>query len=577
MRRRHGPVAALVAALVLVTSAADARAQAAEQFDVLIRGGRVIDGTGNPWYYADIGIRGDRIARIGRLADARADRVIDATGLVVTPGFIDIHSHADDTGSPRNKLRSDDAQYRAAPNIVSQGITTVVVNQDGRSAWPIAGQKALLEQLGIGPNTMLLVGHGAVRSQVLGRDVQRPSTPAEIARMRALVRQAMEEGASGMSSGLEYSPGRWSTTDEVVALVEELRPYGGFYISHERSEGSDPMWFWPSQDAPGPPTLLDAVRETIEIGERTGVTVVASHIKAKGAHYWGSGAAAIQLIQAARDRGVPVFADQYPYATSGTDGNTVLIPGWALGTGVIGGAPGAQTQANEPPDYAARLRAVLADSALEADLRRDMTHEISRRGGADKVLIFDYPDAAYVERSLGDVARMLDLDAVDAAIHIQLNGYTDRRGGARMRGFSMADLDIDMYAAQPWVATSTDGGIALPTDGPATHARFYGSFPRKIRHFALDRGVSSVEDAVRSSTTLPATIMGLTDRGWLREGAFADIVVLDLDRIRDMATFTEPHQHSEGVEYVFINGRAAVDGGELTWALPGRIITTGAR
>lgn len=570
MRRRRWPIAALITILAISASATGAEAQQSEHFDVLIRGGRVLDGTGNPWYYADIGIRDDRIVRMGSLEGAGADRIIDATGLIVSPGFIDIHSHADDTGNPRNTLRSEDAQRRAAPNIVAQGITTVVVNQDGRSAWPIADQKATMERLGIGPNTMLLVGHGAVRSQVMGRDVQRPATAAEVDRMRALVRQAMDEGASGISSGLEYAPGRWSTTDEVVALVEELKPYDGFYISHERSEGSDPMWFWPSQDEPGPPTLLDAVRETIEIGERTGVTVVASHIKAKGANYWGTGAAAIQLIQAARDRGVPVFADQYPYATSGTDGNTVLIPGWALGTGVVGGVPVPQREGR--PDYAARLSAVLQDSTLNADLRRDITHEIARRGGADKVLIFEYPDSAYVGRSLAFAADRMGVSPIDAAIQIQIQGFPDRRGGARMRGFSMSDLDINMYAAQPWVATTTDGGIAMPGDGANTHARFYGTFPRKIRHFALDSGVISVEHAVRSSTTLPATIMGLTDRGWLREGAFADVVVWSLDDIRDMATFTDPHQYPQGIEYVLVNGEFVVDGGDLTWKLPGRII-----
>jgi N-acyl-D-amino-acid deacylase len=570
MRRRCAPLLAAAAAFTLSAClVADAAGQ--QQYDVLIRGGRVLDGSGNPWFAADIGVRDDRIVAVGRLDGATAARVIDATGRHVAPGFIDIHSHADDTGNPRNTLRSDDPRRRAAPNLVTQGITTVVVNQDGRSAWPIAAQRAAIDSLGIGPNAVLLVGHGTVRGRVMGSDVQRPATAAEVDAMRALVRQAVAEGAAGMSAGLEYAPGRWSTTDEVVALVDELRPFGGFYISHERSEGSDPMWFWPSQDEPGPPTLLDAVRETIEIGERTGVTVVASHIKAKGAHYWGSGAAAIQLIEAARARGVPVFADQYPYETSGTDGNTVLIPGWALGAGVVGG-PAVASEPG-PVDYAARLRAVLQDTALNADLRRDIAHEISRRGGADKVLVFDYPDQRYVGRSLAWVATELGMSPVDAAIRLQLDGFADRRGGARVRGFSLSMLDLDMYAARPWVATATDGGIAMPGDAPTTHARFYGTFPRRIRHFALDRGVITLEDAIRSSTSLPATIIGLMDRGVLRAGAFADIVIFDADRIRDTSTFTDPHQYAEGVDYVFVNGRLVVDRGELVWALPGRILS----
>lgn len=557
------------AALFVVTACAalavplSAR-QTPERYDVLIANGRVLDGSGNPWFRADIGIRGDRIVAVGSLAGATADRVIDATGRIVAPGFIDIHSHADDNTSSdeRGTLRDPDARRRAAPNLVTQGITTVVVNHDGRSPWPIREQRATIERLGIGPNTLLLVGHGEVRRRVMGDDVERPATAEEVGRMRSLVRQGMQEGAFGLSAGLEYAPGRWSTTDEVAALVEEIVPWRGVYISHERSEGSDPMWYWPSRDGAGPPTLLDAVAETIEIGERTGAVVVASHIKAKGAHYWGSGRAAIQQIEQARARGVQVYADQYPYDTSGSDGSTVLIPGWALaGDG----------------DRAASLRAVLADSARLADLDLDIAHEIRRRGGAGKVMIFDYPDSSYVGKTLAELAAMRGVDPVRMAIDLQLEGYADRRGGARVRGFSLSDIDIDMYAAEPWVATATDGGIALPEDGPNVHARFYGTFPRKIRHYALDRGVLGLEDAVRSATGLPAQILGLPDRGALRVGAYADIVVFDPVRIRDMATFFEPHQYAEGIDWVLINGEPVVENGRPNGALPGRVIGSGAR
>lgn len=571
MHRNAIRLAAACLALVPSLAAVPAYGQSSQTFDILIRNGRVMDGSGNPWFRADVGIRGDRIVAVGRLDGASAARVIDATGRIVAPGFIDIHSHADDnTGSTRNSLRSEDAQRRAAPNLVAQGITTVVVNQDGRSPWPIADQRATMERLGIGPNTMLMVGHGEVRRRAMGTDVQRPATDEEVARMRALLRQGLQEGASGLSAGLEYAPGRWSTTAEVVELARELVPFNGVYISHERSEGSDPMWYWPSQDEPGPPTLLDAVRETIEIGERTGARVVASHIKAKGAHYWGSGAAAIQLIEAARARGVEIFADQYPYETSGSDGSTVLIPRWSIAGAAGGGRAGGPGGA----DNAARLRATLADPRRAADVRRDIAHEIQRRGGADKVIVFDYPDSSYIGKSIAEIAAMKGLDAVETAIALQLEGYPNRAGGARIRGFSLSELDLDMYAARPWVATATDGGIAMPTDGPGTHARFYGTFPRKIRHFALDRGIITLEDAIRSSTSLPARIMGLEDRGMIRTGYAADIVVFDPRTIRDRATFFEPHQYPDGIEYVFINGEPVVDGGTLTWKLPGRILTT---
>jgi N-acyl-D-amino-acid deacylase len=540
---------------------------AAEQppYDLLIRNGRVLDGTGNPWFPADVAVRAGRIVAVGSLAGAQASRVIDATGKYLTPGFIDIHSHADDGSGPRGGFRDPDPIRRSAPNLVSQGITTVVVNQDGRSPWPVAEQRVLLEKTGIGTNAMLLVGHGTVRRRVMGDDVQRPARPDEIVKMRELVKQALQEGAVGMSAGLEYEPGRWSNTDEVVELARELVPVQGIYISHERSEGSDPLWYVPSQDGPSAPTLLDAVRETIEIGEKTGARVVASHLKAKGEHYWGSSAAAVTLIQRARDRGVDVWADQYPYPTSGTDGNTVLIPAWATRP------PGA---ANQPKtDRAAMLKRVLGDPPTANLVRSDIAHEIRRRGGAENITVYEFPDKSLYGKSLAEIARLWKLDPVETAIKIQLEGLTDRNGGARMRGFSMAEFDMEHIAKQPWVATSTDGGIALPADGPATHARFYGSFTRKIRHYALDRGAISLEHAVRSSTSLPARIMRLADRGQIREGFAADLVVFDVATVRDKATFFEPHQHSDGVEHVFINGVAVVDAGKLTHAVPGRVLT----
>ena len=550
---------AWTAVTVLVTFPASAQQL---QYDLVVRNGRVFDGTGNPWFPADIGVRGGRIVTIGSLAGATATRTIDASGKYVAPGFIDIHSHADDGSSPRGGFRDPDPQIRSAPNLVSQGITTVVVNHDGRSPLPVSEQRSLLEKNGIGTNAMLLVGHGTLRSRVMGQDVRRVATPDEITRMRALLRENLQQGAVGLSAGLEYAPGRWSNTAEVVELARELPAVNGIYISHERSEGSDPLWYVPSQDGPGPVTLLDAVRETIEIGEKTGARVVASHIKAKGANYWGSSAAAISLIERARERGVDVWADQYPYPTSGTDGSTVLIPAWALRGDVD--APAMRR--------ADALRRTLADTALAKLVRSDIAHEIARRGGAPNVVVYDYTDRSLYGKSLADIATLWKLDPVETAIRIQLEGLPDRAGGARMRGFSMHEMDMELIAQQPWVATSTDGGIALPSEGPSTHARFYGSFTRKIRHYALDRGAISLEHAIRSSTSLPAQIMRLKDRGQVREGFAADLVIFDLATIRDKATFFEPHQHSEGILYVFVNGVAVVDGTKLTGAMPGRVL-----
>jgi N-acyl-D-amino-acid deacylase len=546
---------------------AQAAAPTAPRFDVLIRGGRIFDGTGNPAVPADVGIRDGRIVAVGRLRGATATRVVDATGKHVAPGFIDIHSHADDGASIQGGFRDKDARYRAAPNLVTQGVTTVVVNHDGRSPWPVADQREFLEQNGIGPNALLMVGHGTVRAQVMGNDFRRAARPEEIAKMQELVRQAMREGAIGLSAGLEYVPGRWSTTDEVVALAKEIVPFDGVYIAHQRAEGGDPMWFWPSQDAPGAPTLMDAVQETIDVGERTGARVVASHIKAKGEHWRGTSQSIIQLIERARARGVDVWADQYTYNTSGTDGNTVLLPAWAITPPTDARAPqGTRT------DYSAALRATLADSTRAAMLRRDVTHEIRRRGGPENVMIFEYPDTTAIGRTVGQLAARRGVTPVEMAIQLQLEGDASQRGGGRMRGFSMDESDMDRFAAQPWVATASDAGIALPEDGPNVHARYYGTFPRKIRLYAMDRGALSVESAIRSMTSLPAQIVGLKDRGQLREGMVADVVVLDLTTLRDKATFFAPHQYAEGIDLVLVNGVVVAEQGKPTWKLPGKVL-----
>ena len=317
--RLIGLLTIVAAAMLGLATAARSQAPA---FDLLITGGQVIDGTGNPWFRADVGVKDGRIAAVGALAGATAARVIDATGKIVTPGFIDLHSHAD-AGLANTQLRH-------GPNMVAQGITLSVVNQDGRSPrWPIRDQKALYEKQGIGMNAVLLVGHGTVRTRVMGRRDNQIAGDADIQAMQTLVDEGMADGAFGLSSGLEYNPGRYSETREVVALARVIKPYGGFYISHERSEGADPMWKVKSDPSPFV-SLIEAVNETITIAREADVPSVASHLKAKGASYWGSSTVATRLIREARDRGLQVSADQYPYETSGTDGNTVLIPGWAL-------------------------------------------------------------------------------------------------------------------------------------------------------------------------------------------------------------------------------------------------------
>lgn len=562
---------ALVSALLSLSQAA--RAQ--EPFDVLLVGGKVLDGSGNPWRYADVALRENRIAAVGNLEDAEAKRRIDISGLTVTPGFIDVHSHADGASGERDGLRASTRERRSAPNLVSQGITTVVVNQDGGSPRSIAQQRSALERLGFGPNVILLVGHNSIRRQVLGERFRRTATQPEIDAMIAMLRRGMTEGAWGISAGLEYVPGRWSNTDELLQLVDALRGSGGVYIVHERASGSDPMWHLPSQHAPNPPTMLDNIRETITIAEQTGVTTIATHIKVRGADYWGTSRQIKELVSAARQRGVELWLDQYPYDTTGSDGDTVLIPPWALEYDRWAAAGTSSSVRRPERDYSALLKGALEDPEFRENLEQDIDREITRRGGADRIFIFEYSDPAEVGKTLAEYAQARELDPVEAAIQLQLEGISSRPGGARLRGFSLSETDIESLAAEPYTLTASDAGVALASEDLPVHARFYGTFPRKIRHYALERGVLRVEDAVRSSTSLPAQVLRLRDRGYVREGMAADLVVFDLERIGDRATFAEPHQYAEGIEWVFVGGRAVVEEARLTGALPGRVLTLG--
>ena len=534
----------------------------ASPYDLLIQNARVLDGSGNPWFTADVAVKDGRIAAIGELENTAAARTLDAAGKYLAPGFIDIHSHSD--------RGLGDTTLRYNINMIAQGITLAVVNQDGRSPWPIRDQKARYEKQGVGSNVALMVGHGAVRNRVMGNRANQPATDADIAAMQALVDEGMRDGAYGLSTGLEYVPGRFSEPREVVEITRPVKKYGGFYISHERSEGRDPMWHVASDPTPYV-DLLDAVKETIDIGRHTGVPVVCSHLKAKGADFWGASHAATRLIREAREQGIEVYADQYPYDTSGSDGSTVLIPRWAIAPpgADVGGQLGEGGGRGAGGGAKANLDARLKTPTDAAKVRRDIAHEITRRGGPSRIVIYEFPDAKYVEKSLEWIAKDRGMTPVDAAIWIQMNG-TDRPGGARMRGYSLSAIDIDHIMQQEFTATCTDGGTVEFGDG-VPHARFYGTMPRKIRRYAMDRGIISLPFAIRSMTSLPAQIMRLPDRGWLRTGYWADFVIFE-ESIADRATFTEPHQYPVGIPYVFVNGVAVVDEGKFTKALPGKVL-----
>lgn len=529
-------------------------------FDVIIRNGFIIDGTGIERFVGDIAIRNDRITEIGQVSDAKAHFEIEAAGKIVAPGFIDLHSHAEEG------LVSNDPSRRSAPNLITQGITTVVVNQDGGGPLDLVAQRQQMQRLGTGLNVCQVIGHGTIRHQVMGDDYQRRATADEVRQMQRFILSACDAGAYGLSAGLEYEPGRWSTIAEMESLASTVAKRDGVYIVHERSSGSRPMWFLPSRDEFDQPSMLDNLQELIGIASLTKVRTVATHIKARGTDFWSSSSKMNELIRTARAQNIPIFADQYAYNTSGSDGRIVLIPSWVTSVSK-------SDELKEEPigTHAEQLQRVLENQSLSNNVRQDIAYEIERRGGAANILIVDHPEETLIGKSLADYATKLDSAPVDAAIALQLEGFPNRRGGAQLRAFSMSEKDVEAFAMTPWTATSSDAGITLPTDDPV-HPRFYGAFPRKIRHYAIDRGLMSVEEAIRVSTSLPANILDLKDRGVLREGAFADIVIFDPNTIRDTASPFQPHKYAEGIEFVFLNGQLVCEQGRWIGNLCGQVL-----
>jgi N-acyl-D-amino-acid deacylase len=500
----------LSSCLACVVAAIVAAAQAQPSaFDVLIRNGRVMDGSGNPWMRADIGIRGDRIAAVGRLAGASAATVVDAGGRLVTPGFIDVHSHAGE-GLTRAALR------QARP-ILAQGVTTVVVNPDGGGPVDLIAQAKQLQDGGLGPNVALLIGHGSVRREIVGSENRAP-TVEELERMRDLVKRGMAAGAFGLSSGLFYTPGSFAKTEEVVALARAAGESGGLYTSHIRDEGDYDIG------------VVAAVREVIRIADEAGVVGIVSHMKALGPDNWGLATAMTMQMDEARARGVQVFADQYPYEASSTSLRAALVPGGADPT----------------------------ESVVRENLRR--------RGGADAIVIaFHKPEPSVEGKTLRQIGQARGLTAEAAAIELM------SRGNASIVSFNMSETDIRHIMTRPYTMASSDGGL-VPAGEGKPHPRNNGAFARRLGVYVRERAVISLEFAIRSMTSLPAAVFGMRDRGVIREGAFADLAIFDLSRVKDTATYAEPHALAEGMSYVLVNGAIVLHDGQFTDALPGLVL-----
>lgn len=519
-------------ALVAITAAAPfvERAEAQEPaaaamgpYDTLIRGGRVLDGSGNPWFRADVGIVRDRIVALGDLAGATAASVIDATGLYVAPGFIDTHSHAG------GGLAGPGLSH--ARPLLAQGITTVFVNPDGGGSVDIA---ELLAD-GLGVNVAQLVPHGSVRSAVLGMD-DRLASADELERMRALVRRGMEEGAWGLSSGPFYAPGSYSDTRELVELGRVAAEHGGAYQSHVRDESTYTIG------------VMAAVEEVITVAREAGMPGVWSHAKALGPDVWGYSLALIRRLEGAREEGIEVYLDQYPYTASATGLTAALLPRWAQ----AGGSDSLQARLDRPADL--------------ARIRVEMVENLARRGGADRIQFRRFEADPSIEgRTLADVARDGGVDAIEAAIMLF------RQGSPSIVSHNMDERDVALIMAHPMSMTASDGDL-VPLDEGVPHPRSYGAFTRKLETYAVDQGTVTLEAAIRSMTSLPARVYRMPDRGEIREGAVADVVVFDLARVHTPATFTDPHHLSEGMVHVLVNGRAAIANEAFTGVLAGEVL-----
>ncbi|MGZ5441438.1 MAG: N-acyl-D-amino-acid deacylase family protein [Thermoanaerobaculia bacterium] len=502
----------------------------APQHDLILRGGMVVDGGGNPWFRADVAIDGDRITTIAPKIDAAAKREIDATGLVVAPGFIDVHTHA----------RRGIYDNPACENYIRQGVTTIFEGPDGDSPLPIATFLARVGEAKPAANFGTFIGHGSVRNAVLGRE-DRDATAPELERMRELVREGMRDGAFGLSSGLFYAPGVFAETEEVIELAKVAGAMGGIYITHMRDEASG---------------VVDSVRETIRIGEEAHLPAQITHHKVMGVPNAGKSAETLRLLHEARGRGVDITSDAYPYTASSTSLHSALLPPWA----------------NEGGRRAMLGR--LADPVQRAKIRAFAVEAIRlERGGGDPKNI----QIAWAENEPELAGKTLTAVMRERGIEPTVENAADtvlqllEKGQVRGIYHAINAPDVDRILADPFTMIASDGEVTL--FGKASpHPRSYGTFARVLAVYVRERKLLRLEDAIRKMTSFPAQRVGLTDRGLLRPGMKADVVVFDPATIADRATYENTHQYAVGVSTVIVNGELVLDAGALTGKHPGRIL-----
>ena len=493
-------------------------------YDLLITNGRVVDGTGNPWFRADVAVKDGRIARIGHVDRAQARKTIDAQGQIVAPGFIDVHTHVESIYN-----QSD------AENFVRMGVTSLVTGNCGSSATDIKEFLGRIREKPLAVNLATLIAHGSVRSKVMGLSDRAP-TPLELQQMEAFVEQGMKDGAVGLSTGLIYVPGTFAKTDEVVALARVAARYDGLYATHMRNEGTE---------------VVESIRESIQIGEQAHVPVEISHFKISARKLWGKSDMTLGLVREARQRGLAVTVDQYAYTASSTSLD-IRLPGWLLDGGREEG------------------KKRLADKELRARTVREMKEGLKRTGfkDYDYAVVASYqPNPSFNGKSIKEITKEVrgksDLDHQIAQI---LEMY--EAGGAGMVYHGMSEADVRQIMREPFTMIASDSGVRRFGEG-MPHPRGYGNNARVLGLYVRDLKIITLEDAVRKMTSLPAQTFRLQDRGLLREGMAADVVVFDEKLVADRATFEQPHQYAAGIRYVFVNGVAVLDDGRMTTARPG--------
>jgi N-acyl-D-amino-acid deacylase len=500
------------------------RADQSIQADIVVRGVTLYDGTDQPGRKADLAIHGDRIVAVGEFTVAGKPRVIAGDGLIAAPGFIDLHTHCD--------YPLLEPATRANLNYLKQGVTTVVTGNCGSGPADVAGYFKKLEAGGIGTNVIHQVPHNDVRRQVMGNG-NRPPTTEELKKMEALVARGMEAGAWGLSTGLYYNPGAYANTAELVALAKVAARHGGFYASHMRDEGAG---------------VLASISEVVTIAREAKLAVHISHLKAFGPKTWGKAADEIALIAQARAQGLTVTADQYPYNASSTSLSAELIP--------------PVFREGSAKDFVARLD----DPEQGPRIRKAVQSRIDDLQAGEHIRIARYlANPTWQGKTLEALAQRDHKSVRDVVLEIE------RHGGAQIVNFSMSPEDVRLIMKQPFVATASDGSAMVPND-TIPHPRSYGCFPRKIGRYAIEEKLVPLAFALRSGTGLPADILHLPERGYLRPGYYADVVVFDPDTFRDQATFEKPHQYASGVQYLFVNGKLAIDQGKYTKLLAGRVL-----